>query len=64
MPLNSAQAGLRETMVGYYRSHGRDPFGAIPLTFVAARKSFFNSTNIGSSETEGFSMVQSSSGGI
>ncbi|CAE7276453.1 TTL [Symbiodinium natans] len=32
--LISSKAGLRETMVGYYRSHGRDPFGAIPLTFV------------------------------
>ena len=30
-----SKAGLRETMVGYYTSHGRDPFGAIPLTFVA-----------------------------
>lgn len=32
--LISSKAGLRETMVGYYTSHGRDPFGAIPLTFV------------------------------
>ncbi|CAE7247900.1 Ttl, partial [Symbiodinium pilosum] len=32
--LISSKAGLRETMVSYYRSRGRDPFGAIPLTFV------------------------------
>eukprot|EP00439_Symbiodinium_sp_Y106_P081745 s829_g20.t2 len=32
--LISSKAGLRETMVGYYTSHSRDPFGAIPLTFV------------------------------
>lgn len=30
----TSKAGLRETMVSYYISHGRDPFGAIPLTFV------------------------------
>ncbi|CAE7768329.1 TTL [Symbiodinium sp. CCMP2592] len=32
--LISSKAGLRETMVGYYTSHSRDPFGAIPMTFV------------------------------
>jgi len=32
--LISSKAGLRETMVSYYMAHGRDPFSAIPLTFV------------------------------
>eukprot|EP00933_Yihiella_yeosuensis_P050700 TRINITY_DN48498_c0_g1_i1.p1 TRINITY_DN48498_c0_g1~~TRINITY_DN48498_c0_g1_i1.p1 ORF type:complete len:775 (-),score=100.73 TRINITY_DN48498_c0_g1_i1:113-2227(-) len=30
----SNKAGLRQTIVSWYLSHGRDPFGAIPLTFV------------------------------
>jgi len=30
----TAKAGLRESIVNFYLAHGRDPFGAVPLTFV------------------------------
>lgn len=30
----TSKAGLRETVVAFYLRHNRDPFGAIPLTFV------------------------------
>jgi len=35
----TSKAGLRETMMAYYTSHGRDPFAALPLTFVMRNSS-------------------------
>lgn len=35
----TSKCGLRETMVGFYLSHGIDPFSAVPLTFVVRKGS-------------------------
>eukprot|EP00931_Biecheleriopsis_adriatica_P051098 TRINITY_DN29609_c0_g2_i1.p1 TRINITY_DN29609_c0_g2~~TRINITY_DN29609_c0_g2_i1.p1 ORF type:complete len:742 (-),score=116.80 TRINITY_DN29609_c0_g2_i1:74-2191(-) len=38
-PVLTSKAGLRETMVNFYLQRGRDPFGAVPLTFVVRKGS-------------------------